>query len=241
MEIYKHRDQHGQHYRVTRAGASLRLYSDGVFHTQYNPNRTFDGSLWDLLWLPTTALANQSVRRILVLGVGGGAVICALRKRYPKALIIGIDINPVHLYIARHFFRVGDANTLLLLADALAFMDYYRGPGFDLVVDDLFAARNGETARVVALTPDWCRLLCRALSQRGLLLVNFVAGAELRDAWQVLRDGNTHFDGALEWTHRRYENRIGAFYREHYAPDWRATLLRLLPKAGQRDINVREL
>lgn len=241
MELFNHRDQHGHHYRVCRAGGSLRLYTDGIFHTQYHPRRHLDGSLWDLLWLPSIALANQAVRRILVLGVGGGAVICALRKRYPNALIIGVDINSVHLTIARRFFNAGGANTLLLEADALAFMKFYRGPAFDLIVDDLFAAQNGEPSRVVALTPKWCGLLCRALSPRGLLLVNFAAAAELRAAWQVLRDGNTHFAGAQEWAHRRYENRIGAFYRQGYVAHWKDVLLHLLPNKTRKNIYVRAL
>ncbi|BFM20370.1 methyltransferase domain-containing protein [Gilvimarinus japonicus] len=241
MELFNYRDQYGHHYRVCRAGQSLRLYTDGVFHTQYHPKREFDGSLWDLLWLPSVALSNQSVRRILVLGVGGGAVICALRKRYPRALIIGVDINPVHLTIARRFFRAGGPNTLLIEADALAFMQFYAGPAFDLVIDDLFAAQEGEPTRVVALTPAWSRQLCRALTAQGLLLVNFAAASELRAAWQVLRDDPCYFAGALEWSHRRYENRIGAFYRQVCARHWRDTLAHCLPRSNSRDFTARKI
>jgi spermidine synthase len=241
MELFNHRDPQGQHYRVCRAGQSIRLYTDGVFHTQYHPQRQYDGSVWDLLWLPSTALSNQAVRRILVLGVGGGAVICALRKRYPGALIIGVDINPVHLTIARRFFNAAGPNTLLLEADALAFMRDYRGPGFDVVVDDLFAAQNGQPIRVVDVTPAWAKHLCRALTPRGLLLVNLAADRELRRARQVLRRSTTVFKAALAWSHRRYDNRIGAFYRQLPAPDWRDGLAALLPAQGRRDVTVRRL
>lgn len=176
MELFNDRDSRGQHYRVCRADQSVRLYTDGVFHTQYHPQREYDGSVWDLLWLPSTALSNQAVRRILVLGVGGGAVICALRKRYPDALIIGVDINLVYLTIARRFFNAQGPNTLLLEADALAFMRYYQGPGFDVVVD---------------VIPEWAKHLRRALTPRALLLVNFATELELRSAWRVLRDSPT--------------------------------------------------
>ncbi|WP_049722010.1 methyltransferase domain-containing protein [Gilvimarinus polysaccharolyticus] len=241
MELFNHRDKEGHHYRVCRAGASLRLYTNGIFHTQHHPTRDFDGSLWDLLWLPSIVLANQAVRRILVLGVGGGAVICALRKRYPQALIIGVDINAVHLTIARRFFRADGPNTLLLEADALAFMEFYRGPAFDLIIDDLFASENGEPSRVVALTPKWSHRLSRALSSPGLLLVNFTAVSEFRAAWQVLLDGSTPFAATLEWSHKRYDNRIGAFYRQAYVADWQDRLCSFMPSAIGENIYVRAL
>ncbi|WP_052481137.1 methyltransferase domain-containing protein [Gilvimarinus agarilyticus] len=241
MDLFNYRDRHGQHYRVVRAGQTVRLYSDGVFHTQYHPNREFDGSVWDLLWLPTTLLADQQVRRILVLGVGGGAVVRKLRQRYPRALIIGVDINPVHLQIARQFFAAGGPNTLLLEADAIAFMKVYRGPGFDVIVDDLFAASEGEPTRVVDMSSQWARALCRALTRRGLLVVNFAANAELKTAWRSLGEGAVGFAQALEWRHRRYENCIGAFYRQPLTPGWKPLAEAVLPASRRRDYCIAEL
>ncbi|WP_339898583.1 class I SAM-dependent methyltransferase [uncultured Gilvimarinus sp.] len=241
MDLFNYRDRHGQHYRVCRAGQSVRLYTDGIFHTQYHPKRELDGSVWDLLWLPCRLLTGASVRRILVLGVGGGAVVCKLRKRYPQALIIGVDINPVHLRIARDFFAAGGANTLLLEADAIAFMRFYGGPGFDVIVDDLFTACEGEPTRVVDVSPHWAAALCRGLTPQGLLVVNFAASAGLIEGWRSLRDGTVYFAQALEWHHRRYENRIGAFYRRPVTPDWRAVTDSMLPLARRRDYLIAEL
>ena len=39
-------------YQVRGAGSTLRLYTDGVLHTQFNSRRIVTGSVWDLLWLP---------------------------------------------------------------------------------------------------------------------------------------------------------------------------------------------
>ena len=40
-------------YEVRSAGQTRRLYTDGVFHSQFNPNRAITGGVWDLLMLPT--------------------------------------------------------------------------------------------------------------------------------------------------------------------------------------------
>ncbi len=34
------------------AGKTLRLYTDGVFHSQFNPNHAVTGGVWDALMLP---------------------------------------------------------------------------------------------------------------------------------------------------------------------------------------------
>lgn len=69
----KHVD--GVRYQVRAAGRTRRFYTDGVFHSQYNPLNPVTGHVWDLLMIPAFFYATGSVGRVLVLGVGGGAVI----------------------------------------------------------------------------------------------------------------------------------------------------------------------
>ena len=54
-------------YEVRTAGGSRRLYTNGAFHSQYNPKHIFTGAAWDLLSLPSLCLA-QAPKNILVLG-----------------------------------------------------------------------------------------------------------------------------------------------------------------------------
>ena len=62
-------------YEVRSAGKSRRLYKNGVCHSQYNPGSIMTGSIWDLLLLPACYQTGVNYKKILVLGVGGGAVI----------------------------------------------------------------------------------------------------------------------------------------------------------------------
>ena len=52
MAIVWQRKIKGRDYQVRSAGKSLRLYTEGVFHTQYNPDHLLSGGIWDLLALP---------------------------------------------------------------------------------------------------------------------------------------------------------------------------------------------
>lgn len=212
MLIYQHRDASGRDYQVRRAGRSIRLYTDGVFHTQYNSAREYEGSLWDLLWFPVVAHTSRDIPRILVLGVGGGAVIKKLRHRYPHALIVGVDLNPVHLTIARRFFAVNHPQDVLLEADARRFVSAYQGPRFDVVIDDIFGEVEGEPVKAIALDDQWCQQLLRMLAADGLLISNFTHSRALKQS-APFHTCKSHFAERWQLQIAGYENAIGAFYR----------------------------
>ncbi len=137
----KHVD--GVRYQVRTAGRTHRLYTNGVFHSQYNPANPVTGHVWDLLMVPAFFRAIGSVRRVLVLGVGGGAVIGLLRRFVVPDAIVGVELNPLHLFVARRFFGVGQQAARLVQADAVRWARDYPGPPFDMIVDDLFGEQNG--------------------------------------------------------------------------------------------------
>jgi len=200
-------------YEVRTAGHSIRLYSNGVFHSQYNPRQPVSGSLWDLLMLPAF-FAPQAVRRVLVLGVGGGTVIRQLNHFLAPHTIVGIELNPLHLDVARRFFGVAAANVTLHEADALRWVREYRGAPFDLIIDDLFGHAGGEAQRAVAADGRWFRSLGRLLAEDGTLVFNFVSGAELRGcAWFADPRLRQRYPAAFRLTAPQYHNAVAAFLR----------------------------
>ena len=58
-------------YSVRHHGGSIRLYSNGVFHSQWNEARPFAGGIWDCLSLPALYREPAFTQRVLILGVGG--------------------------------------------------------------------------------------------------------------------------------------------------------------------------
>ncbi|MEA2093659.1 MAG: hypothetical protein U9P11_03740, partial [Pseudomonadota bacterium] len=179
MSILWEQDIGSTNYQVRKAGNSLRLYSNGVFHSQYNPGRPVTGSVWDLLLLPAFFYPPGSIRRVLVLGVGGGAVIQQLRRFIQPDTLVGVELNATHLRLAKRFFGVSGKDVELVRANAVDWVNQYRGPAFDLLIDDLFGHVDGEPQRSVLADRAWVSSLTRCLSGDGMIVCNFSTRLEL--------------------------------------------------------------
>jgi len=213
----------GKHYEVRRAGRSTRLYTDGVFHTQYNPSWPITRGVWDLLMLPAFFNDVSSIKRVLVLGAGGGAVIHLLDRYIKPNEIIAVDLDPVHLSIARRFFDIKPGMATLVNADAVEWLRSYKGPTFDMIIDDLFAEGQSddesEGVRAVSLTKSWFNLLDRHLSKNGVLVMNVFSSKELRQsAYFTDAAIAKKFLSAFSLRLPRYENIIAAFLKKKSSP-----------------------
>jgi len=214
MAILWQRQVLGRTYEVRSAGNTRRLYTDGVFHSQYNPGHPVTGSIWDLLLLPAFFYPKGSIRRILVLGVGGGAVIRQFQYFLKPEKITGIELNPNHIYVARHYFDVTQSNTSLIQADAIKWVYNYKGALFDLVIDDLFGEQDGEPVRAIESNPKWMRALSKLLTKEGGLVTNFVSSRELkRCGYFKDRMIKGYFKSAFKLSAPAYENAIGVFLK----------------------------
>lgn len=200
-------------YEVRSAGNSRRLYTNGVFHSQYNPRQPVTGSVWDLLTLPAF-FAPEAMRRVLMLGVGGGAALRQLNHFLQPELMVGVELNAVHLDVAHRYFEVAAPNVELHHADALRWVRSYRGKPFDMIIDDLFSDAGGDPQRVVAADGRWFRQLGRLLAPRGVLVTNFGSQRELRQCgWFTAAPLRADYPAAFQLTTPLYENAIGAFLR----------------------------
>jgi spermidine synthase len=216
MAILWRKIRDGTLYEVRAAGNSRRLYTDGIFHSQYNPDRPLTGSVWDLLLLPAFFRPETMVKRVLVLGVGGGTVIQQLRHFVKPETIIGVELNPVHLLVARRYFGVQGRGVTLYEADAVSWLQAYDGPPFDMIIDDLFTGHDGEPVRAVTATTRWFRLLHAALAKEGVLVMNFADGDELRESAYCCSPLINHrFEAAFRMSAPLHENVIGVFLRKN--------------------------
>jgi len=215
VSILWEKDVGSTNYQLRQAGNSLRLYTNGVFHSQYNPGRPVTGSVWDLLFLPAFFYPPGSIRRVLVLGVGGGAVIQQLRRFIQPDSIVGIELNATHLYLAKRFFGVKGNDVELVRADAVDWVNQYRGPVFDIVVDDLFGHVDGKTQRSVFADPAWVSSLSRCLSSDGMIVCNFTSRLELMvSAYLSHSTLSKSFHSAFYLGTARNYNAVGAFLKK---------------------------
>ena len=199
-------------YEVRTAGRSVRLYTDNVMHTQYHPAHKLTRGVWDLLALP--ALVLPRVERVLLLGVGGGAAIHLLRHWCPGVKVVGVELNPVHLQLAKRFFGLRQRDVELVCGDARAYVENHRGRPFDLVIEDLFGG-NGAPDRSFAADRQWCNQLDRLVSGDGALVINTLSGQQLRET-ALLSDRSVgkQWASGICLTMPAYANVVGAFYRQ---------------------------
>lgn len=204
----------GTRYEVRAHGATRRLLSDGVFHSAWNPRSGLTGRVWDLL-LAAAFASPARPARILVLGIGAGTVLLQYRRFIDPALLIGVDLDPVHIELGQRFFGLGEAGAKLYQADARDWVARWRGAPFDLVVDDLYGHRAGEPERGVPLTAAWLNSLSCLVAPAGVLAVNFMSAAELRGAARLVPSlGAGGYSDRFRLQGPRDDNAVGLFCRE---------------------------
>ncbi len=201
-----------QHYEIRSAGRTRRLYTNGICHSEFNSFHIFSGSIWDLLILPAWFYRPSEIRRVLVLGVGGGSNLLQLEHLLEPDVVMGIERDPVHLQLAGQFFDIKGSGCQVIEADARDWLAGYDGEPFDLIIDDLFIDSDNEPVRAVNVNREWSQLLIRHLKKGGLLTINFASGEELM-ASAVVRQSRFHhrFPSMFRMTTPLLDNHVGVF------------------------------
>lgn len=78
---------------------------------------------------------NEDVKSALILGYGGGTTARALRHKFPDIKIIGYEIDPVIVEVAKQFLYLEDADEIRIADARQAFSDDSL---FDLIIVDLY-------------------------------------------------------------------------------------------------------
>lgn len=192
-------------YQVRTAGQSVRLYSNGVLHSQYNPNAPINGAIWDLLLLPAFLLKTP-LKSVLILGLGGGTLLHTLKRFFPDCHITCLELDTQHIHIAKRYFKIPQEHVTVIHGDAYAYLRNTR-KRFDLIVDDVFQHVSGEPERDGMFTN--ARLYLQHLTVNGLLAMNIIDDEPYQAIDTIRRD----FKRCFEFQHPLYENRIFAFLK----------------------------
>jgi spermidine synthase len=223
-------------FEIRSAGRSRRFYRNGVLHSQYHPDRLLTGSVWDLLALPALSWPTGRLQRVLILGAGGGSVVHLLQRLVQPHALTAVDLVPETLAVARRFFALPDAGLRWEAADGTAWVQNYRGPGFDYIIDDLFCERDGDPVRAVAADKGWLKQLAGLLRPTGTLVFNFADMAEMRDSacWRLLQAGaESGWFAARYLSHPSCQNRV--LVLDKAQRDWHVLRSRLHTQLGIAD------
>lgn len=84
-------------------------------------------------------LPDAQIRNILILGFGAGSIMTPLKKRWPNALVSGIELDPVIIEIAQEYFPKNLSRVSITATDAVSFVKGLpEQVVFDLVIVDCY-------------------------------------------------------------------------------------------------------
>ncbi|MCG8391938.1 MAG: hypothetical protein MI745_02555 [Pseudomonadales bacterium] len=214
MPVVWQQSRDGVRYEVRRSGQTLCLFANGVQHSEFHPRRLLTGSVWDLLWLPALLHDPTRYRRVLILGLGGGSLVPAIRALIDPEVMIAVELDAPHLEVAREVFKVGEYGVETFLGDAQSWLRDYRGEPFDLIIEDLFAPSNEQVSRAVPADDAWRDCLAANLSAQGTLVMNFGDWAEYRDSPAATRKALKGFASRFRLSCSDCHNAVIAFTRD---------------------------
>ena len=106
---------------------------------------TQSGGIVETIWKSTLRrinhLSNQPINSCLILGLGGGTVAKLIRKKYPEAEIIGVDIDSEMIELGKKYLKLNDYKVKIIIGDALDFPNH-PNQKYDLILSIYITARS---------------------------------------------------------------------------------------------------
>jgi spermidine synthase len=131
------------------------------------------GSLQRILHTGLQAIKfNNNIRRVLILGLGGGSVIQTIRENFKSdALIVAVDIDPKIIDIAINEFNINRfKNVTIIQDDALSYIENSNDT-FDLIIVDIFI---GDTIPKIFTEVQFINSTVHHLNTDGKLIYNTI-------------------------------------------------------------------
>jgi predicted O-methyltransferase YrrM len=188
---------------VVRRGGGLELRVRGTFASYYRPGSALTGSVWDALAAPLLALPRRRrAPSVLLLGLGAGSAARVARALAPAARIVGVEIDPEVVALARRHFELDRLGVEVVQADAAAFLARSR-ERFDAVLDDVFVGRGRAVRKPAWLLEGGLASAADRVAPGGLLASN-----ALDEAADVARLLAARFPRVVAIDVAGYDNRV---------------------------------
>ena len=121
----------------------------------------------------------HDVKRVLILGLGGGAMSTYLGRFLPDAVIDAVELDPGVIDTAERYFGVREtSNVHFIASDGRVFLNRHKEP-YDLIVVDAF---NGSSIPFHMMTKEFYGLVRERLAPGGVAAFNIISGTKLYDS-----------------------------------------------------------
>lgn len=133
-------------------------------------------------------------KNILILGLGGGTVAKLVSKKWPKAKIVGVEIDPAMIKFGKKYFDLGKIVKLKIInTDAISWVKKNATKQkFDLVLIDLY---KGEEMPKKIAEKKFLESLKKTVRKNGVIIFNCLFYREHKEkAKKFIKKLGAHFD-----------------------------------------------
>lgn len=193
--------------RVEERAGTRTLVVDETFASFYRPGETATGCVWDAIAAPLLALPplRRRRRRILILGLGAGSVARLARALAPEAEIVGVELDPEVVRLARRHFELDRLGLLVEEADARVWLEgaVARRERFDAILEDVFIGQGDDVHK-----PDWIPQPAHAQAAKLLAPGGIFVSNTLDEHGRVAAFLSERFPQLVEIQVEDYDNRV---------------------------------
>jgi spermidine synthase len=119
------------------------------------------------------------VKRVLMIGLGGGGVSAYLGRFLPEATVDSVDLDPGVIDAAKKYFGMRETErSHLIESDGRVFLTRHSEP-YDLIIIDAF---SGSYIPFHLMTKEFYRLMRERLTPHGVAAFNIIPGTKLYDS-----------------------------------------------------------
>ncbi len=158
---------------VVQVGDRIDLDVEGATYATWHPERLLTGYSWDALSVACLLRVGGPPRSILLLGLGGGTVSRQLRRFLPDVRLVGVEIDPGVVELARKHLHLDDSGVEVNVADAYEWLAA-SNEHFDVVIDDLFLTGATDVVRSRVPEGDTLDLVRKRVAPGGLVVANLI-------------------------------------------------------------------
>ena len=138
-------------------------------------------------WSRATEEVSQRLsnpKTALIVGVGGATIPHLLSRRFPEMLLVGVELDPEILKIARQYFDLERIARLAVVeGDGHRVVFSHQGPAFDLTFIDAYLGGNFP---LHFAEKDFLRRLREITSPEGVIAINRASGFLKKEFDQLL-------------------------------------------------------
>lgn len=154
----------------------LRMLSfNGSWETKMSLTNPLAGHFEYTEYFQMPWLWNHDIKRVLMVGLGGGSTQRAYQHYYPNVMVDVAEIDPVVVEVANKYFNVAETNNLKIhINDGRVFLRQTTNL-YDVILMDAYSTtRYGSSLPRQLTTKEFFTLASQHLSTNGVLAYNVI-------------------------------------------------------------------